>query len=193
MGRKKAREEGAAAKQADPLEIARSIVDAEKGPPARRRYIINDFTVEKLGELLRDNPNGLLAFRDELVGLLKSLDKKDREEARAFMLEAWGGTGSFVYDRIGRGTVDIPAAIISVLGCVQPGPLGEYLREAIAGEAGADGLMQKFQLAVYPDVSPTWENVDRPPNRAARKLAHQVFEKMVGLQPEAVGAEREED
>ena len=39
------------------------------------RYIVNDGTVEKLGELLNHNPRGLLLVRDELVGLLHSLSR----------------------------------------------------------------------------------------------------------------------
>ena len=33
--------------------------------PAEKRYLVNDTTVEKLGELLNHHPNGLLLFRDE--------------------------------------------------------------------------------------------------------------------------------
>ncbi|KOR28512.1 hypothetical protein TI03_04555, partial [Achromatium sp. WMS1] len=33
-------------------------------PPTQPRYIVNDATVEKLGELLNQNPNGLLLERD---------------------------------------------------------------------------------------------------------------------------------
>jgi len=39
-------------------------------PPSLRRYKTNDTTVEKLGELLRENPNGLLVLRDELVPII---------------------------------------------------------------------------------------------------------------------------
>jgi hypothetical protein len=42
-------------------------------PPVEERYLVNDTTVEKLGELLNDNPNGLLLFRDELSGFLSSM------------------------------------------------------------------------------------------------------------------------
>jgi hypothetical protein len=38
-----------------------------------RRYKTNDSTVEKLGELLRENPVGLLILRDELVGVDREL------------------------------------------------------------------------------------------------------------------------
>lgn len=97
--------------------------------PIRRRYITNDPTVEKLGEILNQNPNGVLVSRDELVGLLRNLDKTGQEAARAFYIEAWNGNGRFTYDRVGRGTVDIEAAIVSIVGCIQPGPLRGYLRD----------------------------------------------------------------
>nr|VFJ75704.1 MAG: Protein of unknown function (DUF3987) [Candidatus Kentron sp. FW] len=56
----------------------------EPKAPLPRRYKSNDTTVEKLGELLRDNPAGLLVMRDELVGLLASWDREGREGERAF-------------------------------------------------------------------------------------------------------------
>jgi Bifunctional DNA primase/polymerase, N-terminal/Protein of unknown function (DUF3987) len=48
-----------------------------------RRYMVNDSTVEKLGELLNQNPNGLLLFRDELTGWLRTLDREGHENDRA--------------------------------------------------------------------------------------------------------------
>ena len=47
--------------------------------------------MEKPGELLRDNPTGLLVLRDELVGFIASWDKEGREGKRAFYLETWNG------------------------------------------------------------------------------------------------------
>src|SRR5690242_2855744 len=41
--------------------------------PIERRYITNDTSYEKLGEILVQNANGVLVHRDELVSLLKSL------------------------------------------------------------------------------------------------------------------------
>ena len=51
-------------------------------------YRTNDVTIERLGELLRENSRGLLINRDELIGLLRSLDKEGHESDRAFYLEA---------------------------------------------------------------------------------------------------------
>jgi Protein of unknown function (DUF3987) len=63
-------------------------------PPVEQRYIVNDATVEKLGELLNHHPNGLLLFRDELSGFLHTLDRAGHENDRAFYCEAWHGTGA---------------------------------------------------------------------------------------------------
>src|SRR6476646_6676653 len=131
----------------------------EPTEPMRQRYLVCDCTVEKLGILLNQNPNGFTAFRDELSGLLEHLDREGQEGARAFYLESWDGTGRFTYDRIGRGTLDIESTTVSVMGGSQPGKFWSYLQSAIRGGAGDDGLSQRFQLLVYPDVSKDWRNV----------------------------------
>jgi len=172
--------------------IAAELRSLEPSEPVRQRYLVNDCTVEKLGELLNQNANGLTVFRDELTGFLKSLDKEGREGARAFYLEAWNGNGRFTYDRIGRGTLDIPAAIVSIIGAIQPGPLSEYLRKLSAGGAGDDGLIQRFQLAVWPDCPKTWRNVDRFPDSVARQTAYTTFERLHLMQPVELAAECDE-
>jgi len=58
--------------QDDPTDDLRYAFEVPEVPPPReRRYVVNDTTVEKLGELLNQNPNGLLLFRDELSGFLR--------------------------------------------------------------------------------------------------------------------------
>ena len=52
-------------------------------PPVAKRYLVNDTTVEKLGELLNHHPNGLLLFRDELSGWLHTMDRPGHENDRA--------------------------------------------------------------------------------------------------------------
>ena len=122
--------------------------------PVWRRYRTNDTTVEKLGELLKENPRGILIFRDELIGLLAALDREDRKSDRGFYLEAWNGYGNYHYDRIGRGTVSIENCCVSILGGIQPSKLLAYLHQA-RDALGNDGLLQRFQLLVYPDEPKT--------------------------------------
>ncbi|MBM3458369.1 MAG: DUF3987 domain-containing protein [Armatimonadetes bacterium] len=173
----------------DPHEVARAAAGTEGEPPRRRRYLVHDPTVEKLGEILRDNPRGVLVFRDELTGFLRTMDREGHEGDRAFYLEAWNGTGRYSYDRIGRGTIDVDAACISILGGIQPGPLSVYMAKAAGGGGDDDGLVQRFQLVVWPDLPGAWCNVDRPPDGEARRRAYGVFERLDGLDPAAVGAE----
>ena len=54
--------------------------------PVLRRYTANDTSLESLGELLRQNPNGLLIERDELASLLAHLSQEENSGARGFYL-----------------------------------------------------------------------------------------------------------
>ncbi len=185
-------------KQEDPKDLdeltekLRELGEAAPEEPKERRYMTQDATVEKLAELLRDNPQGLLVFRDELSGFLRNLEKQGREGDRAFYLESWTGTGSFNVDRIGRGSFSVPAVCVSILGGIQPGPLASYVRGALEGGEKADGLLQRFQGLVWPDVPPVWQNVDRYPNTEAKNRAFEVFEKLDALKPKDFGATAEE-
>jgi putative DNA primase/helicase len=153
----------------------------ETEPPKERRYRTEDTTTEKLGELLNENPNGLMVFRDELVGFLRSLDKYGREGDRQFYLESWNGDQSFSVDRIGRGSLRVEALCLSVLGGIQPGPLSRYVREAGQGTADDDGLLPRFGMLVWPDPSRDWKNVDRSPDREAKDEVVGIFEFVDGL------------
>ena len=110
-------------------DLAQEVAQGESlEAPTARRYLVNDATVEKLGELLHENSNGLLQFRDELNGFLRSMDRQGHESDRGFYLESWNGFGSYTYDRIGRGTIVIPNICLSIFGGIQPGPLARHLR-----------------------------------------------------------------
>lgn len=156
------------------------------GAPVLRRYKSNDTTVEKLGELLRENPTGLLVLRDELVGLIATWDREGREGERAFYLEAWNGNASFDTDRIGRGSIFIPNLCVSIFGGIQPDKLIGYLEQA-ANALANDGMLQRFQVLVFPDHR-HWEWRDRIPAKEARDRAFGVFEALAEFDPEAWGA-----
>jgi putative DNA primase/helicase len=179
----------AAKKKLDPLVVAKQFSVDEPVKPTPKRYLVNDSTVEKLGELLNQNPTGLTVFRDELIGLLRHLDKEGQEGARAFYLEAWDGLGTFTYDRIQRGTLHIESVTVSLLGGIQPGRLLDYLGAALKGGADDDGLVQRLQLLVYPDVERRFRNVDRWPDTEAKARAWAVCQRLDALDPAMIGAE----
>ncbi len=158
-----------------------------------KRYIVNDGTVEKLGELLNQNPRGLLLVRDELVGLLRSLEKQGHENDRAFYLESWAGAGAFTYDRIGRGTLHIPALTLSVVGGMTPGKLKAYVNGALSGGLDDDGLLQRFQLMVWPEVTTDWTNIDRYPDATAKNAAFEVYRLLDEVSPATFHAETHDD
>lgn len=182
------------AKKGDLDSIAQELMDHRQqapGAPVLRRYKSNDTTVEKLGELLRENQAGLLVLRDELVGLIASWEREGREGERAFYLEAWNGNTSFDTDRIGRGSIFIPNLCVSIFGGIQPDKLTGYLEQA-ANALANDGMLQRFQLLVFPDHR-DWEWRDRMPNKQARDRAFAVFEALAGFDPEGWGAAPADD
>jgi len=158
-------------------------------PATRRRYQTQDGTTEKIGELLNQNPRGLLVNRDELIGWFHSLDKAGREGDRAFYLEAWNGTRGYTYDRIGRGTLDIDALCVSIFGAITPGPLSDYVYQASRGGNGDDGLMQRYQVMVWPDTPDKWQNVDRFPDTTEKNRAWEIFKALAGDIPGAIKEE----
>jgi hypothetical protein len=184
-------------KTGDPSTLDEAIAEQKNIEPPEeptvRRYKTEDATVEKLSELLLQNPQGILVHRDELSGWLRNLDKHGREGDRAFYLESWNGTGSFDVDRIGRGSLHVPALSLSILGGIQPGPLSSYVWASTQGKEGDDGLLQRFQLLVWPDTLKGWRNVDRWPDTEAKSRAYQVVRRLDTLTAEQFGATAEED
>lgn len=142
-------------------------------PPTLKRYKTHDSSPEALAELEVCNPNGILVCRDELTGLLANLDKEGNGEARAFYLESWNGTTPYEIDRIMRGHSFIQNHCLSILGGIQPDKFIAYLSPAIKG-LGNDGLVQRFQLLVYPDPL-AWKYVDRAPDKTARDVVYDLF------------------
>jgi hypothetical protein len=168
----------------DPSDL---LLSDEPEPPLLRRYVVTNCTYEALGSVLAHNPDGVLAFRDELVSLLKHLDDERNASARGFYLTAWNGTSGYTFDRIVRGMTHIDAACLSLLGSTQPGRLAEYIRRSQG--AGDDGMIQRFSLLIWPDQGPVWKHVDRYPDSEARKTASGAFDRLDKITPVFVGAE----
>ena len=120
------------------------------------------------GELLRQNGNGLLVHRDELLSLLRSLDREENIEAKGFSLTGWNGTEGYTFDRIGRGfDLHITSVTVSMIGSTQPGKLRDYISSAIRGGIGDDGMIQRFSMLVWPDVGEKW--VEHEPGARRRR------------------------
>ncbi|KVO86900.1 hypothetical protein WL21_06570 [Burkholderia ubonensis] len=168
----------------NPLASVDRIELEEPEAPLLRRYLVNDATAEVLLDICIENPQGVGVFRDELVSLLKSMDREGQEAARGFYLTGWNGNDSYTVDRIGRGRNNRAEAVcISVIGSTQPGRISGYLSDAIADGAANDGLMQRFGMLVWPDISPDWQDVDRAPDAALKSAANDVFQRLAAADP----------
>lgn len=144
--------------------------------PKRKRYKTDDPTIEKLGEILIENPQGILLYRDELSGWLRGFEKNGRENDRQFFLESWSGKKDYDVDRISRGSLHVPSLFLSVFGSIQPGPLSQYVRSTIKGGAGDDGLLQRFSMMVWPDVKSNWVLVEGINIKSEEAEVIRVFE-----------------
>ena len=104
--------------------------------------MLQDTTVEAAQEVLKDTPDGVLCYQDELSGWFGAMEKysagKGGAKDRAFWLESYNG-GPYALNRIGRGSSYIENLSISLLGGIQP----ERIRE-IAGDSTDDGLLQRL-------------------------------------------------
>jgi hypothetical protein len=168
-------------------EAVANLVDLEPPmEPRVRRFKSNDATVEKLGDLLVHNPDGMFVFRDELIGLLASWEKEGREGDRAFYLEGFNGTSSFNIDRIGRGSLYVPQLCVSVFGGIQPDIASKYLA-GIATSQDNDGRIQRFQVLVYPEAV-AWQWRDRYPVQGAREAVRDLFDRLAVFDPVQDGA-----
>lgn len=179
----------------DSLKMATSVADLQGlQPPVEPhalRYKSNDSSVEKLGDILSKNPQGIMVFRDELTGLLASWEREGHEGDRAFYLEAWNGTGSFNIDRIGRGEQFVKTLCLSIFGGIQPDKIESYL-SGIASSLDNDGRVQRFQVMVYPNPVP-WEWKDRYPVKGAREAVRDVFDRLASFDPLQDGATAADD
>ncbi len=159
--------------------------------PIRKRYLINDATIEKVAELMIDNPMGLMVTVDELSGFFSTLSRAGREGDIAFWLEAFNGNGGKNIDRIMRGSFYVPHVCASIFGTIQPDAVLNMVSSANNGISGGGGLLQRFQLIAMMDKS-TFEPVDRAPNYTARDEYESLIDDILYANPLSYGAKRDE-
>jgi putative DNA primase/helicase len=181
----------------DPKAVIDDLLQPVRPPdeePVRKRYVTSNATYEALAVIMQQNPNGTLLDRDELLSLLDRLDEEGHADERGFYLSGWNGNSPYTVDRIGRGLdMYVKAVCISMIGGTQPARISQYLTQVRRGGRGNDGLIARFGLMVWPDISPAWKNVDRWPDSTARKTAVEVFKGLDEIDWRKVGARRDRD
>ena len=156
--------------------------ELESNPPKEpilRRYQTQDTTIEKLQDMLSENPQGIFIFRDELNGFLMKMKKDGHDEDEDFHNEGWAGDGSYTLDRIGRGTVRSELICESIFGTIQPTRIIPHIRQT-KSDTKNSGFIQRFQIMLYPD-SDNWEYIDKSPNNAAARRAFNCFKEIANM------------
>jgi len=157
--------------------------------PQMRRYLVNDSTYEMLVAIAASNPQGFLIYRDELVGWFHSMNKDNQKEARGLYLTGWSGTEGYATDRIGRGHTRAERVCLSLIGTIQPNVLRSVVYDAVTGGVGDDGLVARFQLAVYPDPVREWKKVLRHTDIEAFCWLEELIKRLSNLDQKIIGAQ----
>lgn len=115
--------------------------------PVAERVLVDDITIEALGPILQDNPNGLLVARDELSGWF-DFDRysggKGGGEAGRWL--SCYDAAPLTVDRKLSGTFYVPAAAVSITGTIQP----RVLARVVGTKHIDNGLLQRFIVAEPP-------------------------------------------
>jgi putative DNA primase/helicase len=135
--------------------------------PTQRRFETNDITASKLIQFLSENPIGMMLFRDELTGWLKSLEAEYDKSARPFFLELWKGAISYELSRVDGREIQLSSGTLSIVGGVQPSKLQRLVTEAYSFD-NSDGFLQRFLFA-YPDAYKRTEKPTESDYRAMQK------------------------
>lgn len=152
------------------------IIEEPPVEPACKRTIATDTTMEAMGVLMAANPRGLLLYFDEIAQLINTWEKKGREPERQFYLSAWAGNGRQTVDRISREALRIDNMCLSLLGGIQPDKLHTSLVRST--DSTNDGLLQRFQMAVYlteEECSRASGIVDEYPDGKLRKSVYDLI------------------
>lgn len=118
--------------------------------PKRRQAYIDDATVEALGEVLSENPRGIMWRKDELAGLVADLDKYSSGTGggtRSRLLSSYDGQ-EWKTSRTSNPTrnVYIPRAYVGIFGGIQPAMLSRVFEAGASGVDEASGFLQRFIL-----------------------------------------------
>lgn len=167
-----------------------NLSQSEHSEPAQRLFKTNETSIQSMTVLQQQNPRGILFFRDELTGLLARWDREDCADERAYFLEGWNGNGTYTDCKVSRGITDAKQICISLLGGIQPDKLMKYLYQAIQGNN--DGLLQRLQLAVWPDEPKNWKLIDIKPDKKAMLRADTLMQSLASIDFSNFGAEKTE-
>jgi DNA polymerase-1 len=161
------------------LEAAKDAARAAGAPPVLRRVVCCDTTIEKLAEVLADNPRGILVARDELAAWLGSFTRYKSGKGSSD-LPNWlemHRAGTLLVDRktSDRPTLFVRGAAVSLTGSIQP----VVLARALTQEFLDAGLGARLLMAMPPRRAKRWSDVEVAPE--VEHAYHHLLEALLRL------------
>ncbi len=171
-------------------EVERKVAGQEAEPapakpkePLLKSVVVDDVTVERLADILDENPRGVTSAQDELSGWVLAMNQYKaggKGADRQFWLRVWSNAPV----KVDRKSRKVPAIIaepwVSVVGSIQP----EILPELHIGRN--DGMLDRF-LYSYPEPLRA-KHTDEKVSAAAEHAVLELYEKLANLEmPECDG------
>lgn len=160
-------------------ERGKAILASEPEQPKLKRVVCSDTTIEKLVEILEENPRGLLVTRDELSGWLGSFTRY-KGRGGGTDLPHWlemFRAGAVVVDRKtgDRQTLFVGHSAVSVTGGIQPGTLAR----ALSADFLEAGLGARLLMAMPTKVPKKWSEIEISPE--AEKAYQDTIDRLLAL------------
>jgi len=130
-------------------------VPDEPKEPVSKRYYCNDATIQAVAVILKNSPQGILQYRDELAGWFGSFNefKNGKGSDQAGWLEMYQGGTLLVDRKTGTPpTIRVHNASVSICGGIQP----DILRRSLCREYFENGIAARFLLAMPPRTEKRW-------------------------------------
>ena len=143
--------------------------------PVRKCHVVVDSTLEALIGALRDNPRGILTYKDEIDTLLSNFNRYNGSD-EGYFLSLFSGT-PFKYSRKSNNEhIFLSKPYCSIIGTTQPGCLAAQF----GGKRMMNGFSSRF-LKVYPEINemPEWNDTDMPDDVLTQWEA--IIRKVVGF------------
>ena len=127
----------------------RTAGDDKTEKPKFKQILISDSTPEARSQVLANNPNGILLYRDELKGMIDDFGRYSRSGELSQLLSIFD-SDNIVINRKSDDTLLIERPFMSILGSIQPSVLLEtFGSDLMMG----NGFNQRW-LFTYPDQVP---------------------------------------
>ena len=147
--------------------------------PQRKCHVVVDSTVEALIGALRDNPRGVLIYKDEIDSLLSNFNRYNGSD-EGYFLSLFSGT-PFKYSRKSNNEhIFLSNPYCSIIGSTQPGRLSEQF----GGKRIMSGFSSRF-LKVYPEIREMPSCNDTAMPDGILEEWERIIRKVVGIAPHA--------